>query len=101
MQKQLPADPAMLHRLTGTYLAEKEGGRSFDLFIHDEQLWLKNELFGQLLLYQGHNTFAPSSGGEWSHPKLKFELRSNGKVNLDFILTDKDGEVKSERATKG
>ena len=100
MQKELAADPIMLHRLAGSYAPKEGDGRDFELFVHEEQLWLKNELFGQLLLYRGDNTFAPSAGGEWTRARLKFELLADGKVNLDFILTDKEGKETIHKAMK-
>lgn len=99
MQKELQADPVVLARLAGKYKAVEEE-RDFDFFVHENQLWLRNEVFGQLLRYEGDNTFAPPAGGNWSRPFLKFEPQPDGQVNLTVTIVNNNGGQRMQRAVK-
>ncbi|MCB0670250.1 MAG: catechol 1,2-dioxygenase [Saprospiraceae bacterium] len=98
MQKQLPADPVALTRLAGMYKGEED--RAFDFFVHEDQLWMRNEVFGQVLRYLGNNTFEPPAGGEWNRPQLKFDIKPDGKVKLAFTIMRNNGEKIVHQAMK-
>lgn len=100
MQKELPVDPVVLSRLAGRYIGQEGNERSFEFFIHENQLWLRNEVFGQLLKYKGNNTFEPPAGGDWSRPTFKFNPQANGKVDLTFTIAQPNGETKVIHTSK-
>ncbi|MDH3648614.1 MAG: catechol 1,2-dioxygenase, partial [Saprospiraceae bacterium] len=80
MQKELPLDPVALDRLTGVYIDEKDKEKSMEFFKHEDQLWLKNEVFGENFQYVGKNTFELPSTGRWGSWQIQFEILTDGNV---------------------
>ena len=77
MQKQLDADDGVLDRLVGRYVADK---KELEFFKHENQLWLKNDLFGKNLKYIGNNSFELPGTGSWGTLHINFELLADGRV---------------------
>lgn len=98
MQKQLPADPVALDQLVGRYAGE--GDQRFEFFKHEDQLWLKNDLFGVSLQYLGNNTFeipGVEQRGSW---QIRFDLQPGEKVQAISTRTDTSGKKTVSRTRK-
>lgn len=82
MSDKLLAEPAAIDKLVGVYVNEK--GRKYEFFRAQNQLWLKNEVYGMGLDYMGDNTFVyPGSVG--GSMKVRFTLMPGGKVKATFM----------------
>ena len=57
-----------------------------ELFKKENDLWVKNEVFGENYRYIGNNTFEYTGEPVGSHASLQFELLSDGGIKL--IITD-------------
>lgn len=82
MQKEFPLESAVLERLAGKY-KETERDRTHEFFIHENKLWLKNDLYGINLEYKGDNTFVPS-GSSWGSTSIYFMSDDNGRSGLTY-----------------
>jgi catechol 1,2-dioxygenase len=100
MQKKLPADPVALDRLVGRYAGEGDHSQNFEFFKHEDQLWLRNDLFGISLQYLDNNTFKVpgiDSRGSW---QIRFDLQGGGKVQAVSTRTDSKGKKTVTQARK-
>lgn len=90
MADKLAAEPAVIDRLTGMYIDEKNKAHTREFFKNDNALWLKNEVYGVGLEYIGNNTFqypgAPA-GSSWT---LLFEPQNSGAVKLTETSVEND-----------
>ncbi len=100
MQKQLQVNPADLDRLVGRYVGESDGSQSFEFFQHENQLWLKNEVFGETFRYMGNNTFEAPDRELWGSFQVKFEVQSNNKILAVSTRFNGKGNKIVQRATK-
>ena len=64
----------------------KDAKNKKELFKKDNDLWLKNEVFGENYRYIGNNTFEYPGEPTGSHASLQFELLSSGDIKL--TITD-------------
>ncbi|MDH3244065.1 MAG: catechol 1,2-dioxygenase [Saprospiraceae bacterium] len=80
MQKELPLDPIALDRLVGIYADETDPEKTLEFFKHEDQLWLRNEVFGENFRYLGKNTFEMPNTGDWGGWQVRFDIQSDGSV---------------------
>lgn len=99
MQKELPLDDLVLDRLVGKYVDDKDPKEVTEVFRHENQLWIKNELFGNNLQYLGSNTFTMPGSEDWGKSEIKFTLLEHGGVRSTNISVYR-GKKKVKTATK-
>ncbi len=80
MQKELALDPIAMEKLTGQYIEDENPGNQVELFEYENQLWLRNEVFGENFHYIGEKTFELSNTGEGRSFQVQFDLLADGTV---------------------
>jgi protocatechuate 3,4-dioxygenase beta subunit len=86
MSLTLTAEAVAIDKLIGVYTNIKDAKDKKELFKKDNDLWLKNEVFGENYRYIGNNTFEYPGEPAGSHASLQFELLSAGDIKL--TITD-------------
>jgi protocatechuate 3,4-dioxygenase beta subunit len=82
MSVTLAAEAEALDKLTGIYTDIQDKKNKKELFKKDNDLWVKNEVFGEYYKYIGNNTFEYPGEPAGNHDSLQFELLSSGDINL-------------------
>ena len=82
MSLTLVAEAVAIDKLIGIYTDIKNTKNKKELFKKDNDLWLKNEVFGENYRYIGNNTFKYPGEPAGSHASLQFELLSSGDIKL-------------------
>ncbi|NND31284.1 MAG: catechol 1,2-dioxygenase [Saprospiraceae bacterium] len=100
MQKQLPVDPAIIDRLVGIYHDKTDKKTTLEFFKHEDQLWLKNDLYGLFLQYKGENTFIIPGTGDWGSTEIKFEIKKDGSMLATRTRDSGRGEIQVLHAVK-
>jgi protocatechuate 3,4-dioxygenase beta subunit len=85
MSLTLAAEAVAIDKLIGIYTDIKNPKNKKELFKKDNDLWLKNEVFGENYRYIGNNTFEYPGEPAGSHASLQFELLSSGEIKLTII----------------
>jgi len=80
MLEKLPADPASLDRLTGKYVGVTDKKWTAEFFKHNNELWVKDDLYGHNFEYAGDNTFRLSG----SNTSVHFDIKANGEIQLTY-----------------
>jgi hypothetical protein len=91
MSLTLAAEAVAIDKLTGVYTDTRNPKNTKELFKKDNDLWLKNEVFGENYRYIGNNTFEYPGEPAGSHASLQFELLSSGGIKL--TITDVWGKI--------
>ncbi len=99
MQKQLDIDLSVLDRLKGMYQDEQNAEKITEVFRHENQLWMKNEVFGESLKYLGDNTFVKPGRDDWGRYQITFEILENGGVRA-IQTSIRDGKERVRTAVK-
>jgi catechol 1,2-dioxygenase len=92
MSDKLAAEPAAMGKLAGVYIDEKDKTNTGELFIKNNILWMRNDVFGENLEYIGNNTFQFAGLPTGMSQTLLFELMTNGNVKLTMASVDEKGE---------
>ncbi len=82
MLDNIPADPAVIQRLAGTYINTADSDKKQTFYKRDALLWIENPSSingGYPLLYVGNNSFKPYGREDIN---LLFSPESNGAVKL-------------------
>jgi protocatechuate 3,4-dioxygenase beta subunit len=93
MLDKIPADPAVIERLAGTYINTSHQDKKQTFYKRDELLWVENPESingGYPLMYVGNNSFKPYGRDDIN---LLFSPESNGAVKLLFTMMA-DGHTK-------
>ena len=96
MASSLAVEAVALKKLTGSYTSTKDPKGKKEFFIKDNQLWLKNEVFGEMYEYVGHNKFEYPGMPPGSYSFLQFEILATGAVQL--TMAEAYGTYKSPAA---
>ncbi|MBP6811426.1 MAG: catechol 1,2-dioxygenase [Saprospiraceae bacterium] len=96
MAKKLAVEPASMGLLVGNYTSEKDPNNKMELFIKDQQLWIKGDKtngmpFGVNLEFVGDNTFL-LPGVPLETLSFNFQLLPYGVVKLVETYADEKGE---------
>jgi protocatechuate 3,4-dioxygenase beta subunit len=97
LSKKLSPEITSIDRLAGVYEFEQDH-KKIQFFRNGNALWIKNDVFGEDLEYIGNNTFR--------YPGLEYEdtytftLQGNGKIKLELISPDTNGQKKISTAFK-
>ncbi len=96
MSETLIVEPAVLTKLKGVYINEKDKNDKNEFFVKNKLLWMKNESlgmpFGMNLDYVGNNTFSLSGLHDGMSYEFHFELLASGSVKLTITFTNAKGE---------
>ena len=92
----LAAEGAAIDRLVGIYVDEKDKNKKIEFFKKNNQLWMKNEVFGESYNYVGNNTFEYPGLPKGFYETLHFEIMPSGKNKVTYNLTE--NEVKKRTA---
>ena len=82
MSSTLAAEVVAIDKLTGVYTNITDPKNKKELFKKDNDLWLKNEVFGENYRYIGKNTFECPGIPAGSQSTLQFELMASGDIRL-------------------
>ncbi len=86
MSISLAAEAVAIDKLIGVYTNIKDANNKKELFKKDNDLWLKNEVFGENYRYIGNNTFEYPGEPAGSYASLQFELMASGDIK--FTIKD-------------
>jgi len=86
----LAAEGAAIDRLVGIYVDEKDKNKKIEFFKKNNQLWMKNEVFGRDFVYNGNNSFEYPGMPPGTYEKLSFNLLATGDVKLMYNFMDDD-----------
>lgn len=86
MSLTLAAEAVAIDKLIGVYTNIKDAKNKKELFKKDNDLWLKNEIFGENYRYIGNNTFEYPGEPAGSYASLQFELMASGGIK--FTIRD-------------
>jgi protocatechuate 3,4-dioxygenase beta subunit len=93
LSKKLGVSTKDLKKLAGTYI-NQAADKKVELFIKDEMLWLKNEVFGENFEYVSNNQFVCPGMPENTLWSLNFELLKNGQIKMTEKLLWDQGQEK-------
>ncbi len=96
MLEKLPADPASLDKLTGTYTGVNDKNWKAEFFKNNNELWMKEDLYGYNFEYIGANTFQRSGSKTTAH----FETMSDGSVMMTYRSVNEKGKIVKTVAVK-
>ena len=82
MSLTLAAEAVAIDKLIGVYTNMKDPKNKKELFKKDNDLWLKNEVFGENYRYIGNNTFEYPGEPAGSYASLQFELLGSNDIKL-------------------
>ena len=96
MAKKLAVEPAAMGLLVGNYTSEQDANNKMELFIKDQQLWIKGDKtngmpFGLNLEFVGDNTFL-LPGMPLETLSFHFQILPYGVVKLVETYTNDKGE---------
>ena len=96
MAKKLAVEPAAMGLLVGNYTSEQDASNKMELFIKDQQLWIKGDKtngmpFGVNLEFVGDNTFL-LPGVPLETLSFHFQILPYGVVKLGETYTNDKGE---------
>lgn len=74
-------EPEAIDKLVGIYEV-KDGKQKFEVFRKNNQLWIRNEVFGYHFDYVGKNTFEYPGTSSGEKFQLKFKILKDGGVRL-------------------
>ncbi len=91
----IPAEPAAIDRLVGTYISQDGKAKKVEFFKHKNTLWQKNEVFGEEYRYIGNNKFEYASQPNGMSETLTFEIMGSGVIQctLNYTYDGKSGAV--------
>lgn len=101
MMEKIPADAAVIDRLTGAYAGTDARKKKVEFFKREALLWIKDAESingGYPLQYIGDNTF--EEYGE-NPAKYQFIPQSDGSIKLSFISVDMEKKITTWEAIKG
>jgi catechol 1,2-dioxygenase len=82
MALTLGVEAVAIDKLIGTYSNVKDAKDKIELFKKDNDLWVKNEVFGEGYRYIGNNTFEYPGEPDGSQGSLVFDLKLSGEIEL-------------------
>jgi catechol 1,2-dioxygenase len=103
MSETLIVEHAVLTKLTGVYINEKDKKDKKEFFVKNKLLWTKwtkTEQFGMNLDYVGNNTFRLPGLHDGMSYDFHFELLSSASVKLTTTFTNAKGEKDMSIAIK-
>jgi catechol 1,2-dioxygenase len=92
MSDTLALEPTAIDKLTGVYSDEKDKTQTVELFASNNELWMKNEVYGQKFNYMGNNTFEWPEVEPGDKSTVYFEILNSGSVKATFTSLSKDGK---------
>ena len=100
MSPKLAAETAVIDKLTGVYMDEKDKNNKMEFFKKDNLLWMKNEIFGEDYECIGSNTFQYPNAPQGMSLTLLFEIIPQSAVKVTKTYVDEKGEKHINVAVK-
>lgn len=100
MSPKLAAEPAVIDKLTGIYVDEKDPANKMEFFKKDNLLWKKNEAFGRIFQYIGNNTFEYANQPPPMSWTFHFEILPQGGIRVTETDIDQNGKKQINVAMK-
>jgi len=82
MAPTLAVESASLKKLIGQYQNEEDPDKTIELFDFENDLWIKNEAFGNKFSYRGDNIFESPNSPEGLEVYMKFEITSSESIKF-------------------
>jgi len=90
MAEILPVETASIDKLAGVYSNVEDSNIKVEVFKKNNELWIKNEMFGNRFDYVGNNTFEYGGMPEGIYWRIKFEFLPSGDVQATSSANDID-----------
>lgn len=100
LSPRLSAEPAVIDKLTGVYIDEKDPNNKMEFFKKDNILWKRNEVFGREFLYIGNNTFEYPNQPKPMSWTFNFEILPQGAVRVTETDINEKGQKQINVAIK-
>jgi catechol 1,2-dioxygenase len=100
MSPRLSAEPAVIDKLTGVYVDEKNLNNKMEFFKKNNMLWKKNEVFGREFLYIGNNTFEYPNQPLPMSWTFHFEILPQGAIKVTETDINEKGQKQVNVAVK-
>ena len=84
MAATLAVESASLKKLAGLYQHEEDPEKTIELFDYENDLWIKNEAFGNKFSYRGNNVFESPNSPEGLEVYMKFEIISPESIKFSI-----------------
>lgn len=78
----LAIESASLKKLVGHYQNEQDPEKTIELFDYENDLWIKNEAFGNKFSYRGNNIFESPNSPEGLETYMKFEIAPSDTIKF-------------------
>jgi len=92
MSDILAVEPTAINRLVGIYRDEKDKSQTMELFAKNNELWMKNEVYGRKFNYIGNNTFQWPEVRPGEMSTAQFEILASGSVKAILNFADREGK---------
>jgi catechol 1,2-dioxygenase len=96
MSDKMRVEAASLDKITGLYIHENDPENKMEFFKRENDLWMKNEVYGMNLDYIGNNEFQFAGGESLGSPSLIFKVGKNGSVRMTMEYKDMMGKKVKE-----
>jgi protocatechuate 3,4-dioxygenase beta subunit len=101
LSDKLAVEPAAIGKLAGIYTDEKNATNTTELFVENNILWMRNNVFGENLQYMGNNTFQVAGLPSGMSQTFLFELMIDGSVRLMTNSVDEKGQKQTAVLIRG
>ena len=101
LSDKLAVEPAAMGKLAGIYIDEKDTTNTTELFVQNNILWMRNNVFGENLQYIGNNTFQVGGLPSGMSQTFLFELMTEGSVRLMTTSVDEKGQKQTAVLLRG
>ena len=100
MSETLAIEPAALEKIAGVYKNKTDQNNIREAFARQNELWLKNGVYGEKLYYIGDNTFEYRELAPGETGTLHYEILASGLVECTTTYVNKDGNKMVEMWVK-
>ena len=97
---KLIPETAVIDKLIGLYVDEKDKNKKTEFFKRNNLLWMKNEVFGEEFEYIGNNTFQYPNAPKGISWILHFAIMPSGSIKITQTLIDEKGKKQISVAMK-
>jgi catechol 1,2-dioxygenase len=91
MSETLALEPVALEKIVGVYKNRKDQTTGREAFAKQNELWVKNDVYGERLYYIGDNTFEYRELAPGEKYSVHYEILASGIVEATTTYVGKDG----------
>ena len=91
MSEILALEPTAIEKLVGVYRNKEDKNNSVEIFAKQNELWQKNDVYGQKFNYLGNNNFEWVDVAPGESFTAHFEILASGVVEVTSTYVSKDG----------